>query len=55
MPVLARQEIEIMLLDLWMPHVSGEELLRQITADHPGAARHRRHRAPTTSRPRSSA
>ncbi len=35
MSVLARREIEIMLLDLWMPHVSGEELLRQITADHP--------------------
>lgn len=35
MPVLGRQEIEIMLLDLWMPHVSGEELLRQITADYP--------------------
>ena len=34
-PVLGRQEIEIMLLDLWMPHVSGEELLRQITADYP--------------------
>jgi DNA-binding NtrC family response regulator len=33
--VLARQEIEIMLLDLWMPHLSGEELLRQITADYP--------------------
>jgi len=35
MPLLARQEIEIMLLDLWMPHLSGDELLRQITADHP--------------------
>ena len=35
MSVLARQEIEIMLLDLWMPHVSGEDLLRQITADYP--------------------
>jgi DNA-binding NtrC family response regulator len=35
LPVLARQEIEIMLLDLWMPHLSGEELLRQITADYP--------------------
>jgi DNA-binding NtrC family response regulator len=32
---LARQEIEILLLDLWMPHVSGEELLRQITAEYP--------------------
>ncbi|MGE5258589.1 MAG: sigma-54-dependent transcriptional regulator [Hyphomicrobiales bacterium] len=35
MSVLGRQEIEIMLLDLWMPHVTGEELLRQITADFP--------------------
>jgi DNA-binding NtrC family response regulator len=35
MSVLGRQEIEIMLLDLWMPHVTGEELLRQITADYP--------------------
>jgi DNA-binding NtrC family response regulator len=35
MSVLGQQEIEIMLLDLWMPHVSGEELLRQITADYP--------------------
>jgi DNA-binding NtrC family response regulator len=35
MSVLGRQEIEILLLDLWMPHVSGEELLRQITADYP--------------------
>lgn len=35
MSILARHEIEIMLLDLWMPHVTGEELLRQITADYP--------------------
>lgn len=35
MPLLARQEVEIMLLDLWMPHVSGEELLRQIASDYP--------------------
>ena len=35
MPVLAREEIEVMLLDLWMPHVSGEELLQKITADFP--------------------
>jgi len=35
MTVLGRQEIEIMLLDLWMPHVSGEELLRQIAAEYP--------------------
>jgi DNA-binding NtrC family response regulator len=36
MGILARQEIEIMLLDLWMPHLSGEELLRRIAVDHPG-------------------
>ena len=35
MSVLGRQEIEIMLLDLWMPHLSGEELLRQIAAEYP--------------------
>jgi len=35
MPLLVRQEIEIMLLDLWMPHLSGDELLRRITVDHP--------------------
>jgi two-component system nitrogen regulation response regulator GlnG len=35
MSVLVREEIEIMLLDLWMPHVSGEELLQQISADYP--------------------
>jgi DNA-binding NtrC family response regulator len=36
MGILARQEVEIMLLDLWMPHLSGEELLRRIAVDHPG-------------------
>jgi len=35
LPVLAREEIDVMLLDLWMPHVSGEELLQKITADYP--------------------
>ena len=35
LPVLARQEIEVMLLDLWMPHLSGEELLQKIAADYP--------------------
>jgi DNA-binding NtrC family response regulator len=33
--LLGRQEIEILLLDLRMPHLSGEELLKQITADYP--------------------
>jgi DNA-binding NtrC family response regulator len=35
MSLLGRQDIELMLLDLWMPHVTGEELLRQITVDYP--------------------
>ena len=35
MPLLASQEIEVMLLDLRMPHLSGEELLPQISSDYP--------------------
>ncbi|MGD2100218.1 MAG: sigma-54 dependent transcriptional regulator [Desulfobacterales bacterium] len=35
MPLLASQEIDVMLLDLRMPHISGEELLPMITADYP--------------------
>ena len=35
MPLLAEQDIEVMLLDLRMPHLSGEELLSQITTDFP--------------------
>ena len=35
MSLLASQEIEVMLLDLRMPHISGEELLPMITADYP--------------------
>lgn len=35
MPLLASQEIEVMLLDLRMPHITGEELLPMITADYP--------------------
>ncbi len=35
MPMLSDQEIEVMLLDLRMPHVSGEALLPLITADFP--------------------
>jgi DNA-binding NtrC family response regulator len=34
-PLLSSQEIEVMLLDLRMPHISGEELLPRITADYP--------------------
>jgi DNA-binding NtrC family response regulator len=35
MPLLSSHEIEVMLLDLRMPHISGEELLPMITADYP--------------------
>jgi len=35
MPLLSSQEIEVMLLDLRMPHISGEELLPMITAGYP--------------------
>jgi DNA-binding NtrC family response regulator len=35
MPLLSRQEIEVMLLDLSMPHISGEELLSLVTRDFP--------------------
>jgi DNA-binding NtrC family response regulator len=35
MPLLSSQDIEVMLLDLRMPHISGEELLPMITADYP--------------------
>jgi len=35
MPLLSRQEIEVMLLDLSMPHISGEELLSLVTSDFP--------------------
>ena len=35
MPLLAEQDIEVMLLDLRMPHLTGEELLPQITSDFP--------------------
>ncbi|MCG6917181.1 MAG: sigma-54 dependent transcriptional regulator [Deltaproteobacteria bacterium] len=35
MPLLAEQDVEVMLLDLRMPHLSGEELLPKITSDFP--------------------
>lgn len=35
MALLSSQEIEVMLLDLRMPHISGEELLPMISADYP--------------------
>jgi DNA-binding NtrC family response regulator len=35
MPLLQSRDVEVMLLDLRMPHISGEELLLQITSDYP--------------------
>ena len=35
MGLLARHEVGLVLLDLTMPHVSGEDLLRQIGEEHP--------------------
>ena len=35
MDLMAKHEIGIVLLDLTMPHVSGEEILRLISEDHP--------------------
>ena len=35
MPLLQSRDIEVMLLDLRMPHISGEELLPKITCDYP--------------------
>jgi DNA-binding NtrC family response regulator len=34
-PLLAEREVEAMLLDLRMPHLSGEELLPRLTSDFP--------------------
>jgi DNA-binding NtrC family response regulator len=35
MSIFSSQEIEVMMLDLSMPHVSGEELLSMVTKDYP--------------------
>ncbi|GLI36952.1 sigma-54 dependent transcriptional regulator [Geobacter hydrogenophilus] len=35
MEILARQEVALVLLDLYMPHLPGYELLKEITANHP--------------------
>ena len=35
MEILGRQEIGLVLLDLTMPHISGEQLLEQIVAEYP--------------------
>jgi DNA-binding NtrC family response regulator len=35
LPLLAERPVEAVLLDLWMPQISGEELLDEIVARHP--------------------
>ena len=35
MPLVANQDVEVMLLDLWMPVVPGEEILSGMTQDFP--------------------
>jgi DNA-binding NtrC family response regulator len=35
MPLLHKQEIDLILLDLTMPHISGEELLKQTQEEYP--------------------
>ncbi len=35
LPILDRQEVEVILLDLAMPHLRGEVLLEQVRRDHP--------------------
>ena len=34
-PMISEQEIEVVLLDLWMPRVSGEEILAALTEKRP--------------------
>lgn len=34
-PMLSKQKFEVVLLDLWMPHVSGEEILSVVMRDFP--------------------
>ncbi|HET6460764.1 MAG TPA: sigma-54 dependent transcriptional regulator [Syntrophales bacterium] len=36
MPILSRQDAEVVLLDLMMPHLSGEEILAVLRSEHPG-------------------
>jgi DNA-binding NtrC family response regulator len=35
MDILARQEVALIILDLYMPHLPGYDLLREIAANHP--------------------
>jgi DNA-binding NtrC family response regulator len=36
MPTLSGHDVEVVLLDLMMPHLSGEEILAMMCSDHPG-------------------
>ncbi|HUH65798.1 MAG TPA: sigma-54 dependent transcriptional regulator [Syntrophales bacterium] len=36
MPVISKADVEVVLLDLMMPHLSGERILAMISSDHPG-------------------
>jgi DNA-binding NtrC family response regulator len=38
LPLLAEQEMSVLLLDLSMPYLSGQELLKQVRADYPDVA-----------------
>jgi DNA-binding NtrC family response regulator len=35
MPVISKADVEVVLLDLMMPHLSGERILAMISSDHP--------------------
>ncbi|WP_298273187.1 sigma-54 dependent transcriptional regulator [Geobacter sp.] len=35
LPLLAEQEVAVIVLDLWMPHVSGQELLEEVVSNYP--------------------
>jgi DNA-binding NtrC family response regulator len=36
MPLLAKQEVSVVILDLFMPYISGTQLLPEIVREHPG-------------------
>lgn len=35
LPLLVEQEVAVIVLDLWMPHVSGQELLEEVVSNYP--------------------
>ncbi|MGH8565353.1 MAG: response regulator [Gammaproteobacteria bacterium] len=35
LPLLAEQEVGVLLLDLSMPHLSGQQILKRVAADYP--------------------